>query len=121
MPQLTQTDELRNAAVLIRDHATGVTPGPWKAETHPAHGHRVSTADDTSWVAWTGEHNEENSDRDASWIALLHPGVGAALAKLLDDCAELHEPHTPGNLIGFVPRGCQWCADEDFPCSDMRN
>lgn len=50
------------------------------------------------------------------------PGPAAEpMAKLLEDCADLHEPHVPGQLIGYVPPGCQWCADEDFPCADMRN
>jgi hypothetical protein len=42
------------------------------------------------------------------------------LAKLLEDCADLHEAKLPGHR-GQVPPGCQWCADEDFPCLDMRN
>lgn len=45
----------------------------------------------------------------------------APIIKLLENCAELHEEHEPGRLLGIVPPGCQWCADEDFPCSDMRN
>ena len=51
----------------------------------------------------------------AALIATREP-----LAKLLEDCAELHEAHEPGPL-GTIPPGCQWCADEDFPCADMRN
>lgn len=44
----------------------------------------------------------------------------APLAKLLEDTAELHEPKLHGHA-GRIPPGCQWCADEDFPCLDMRN
>ena len=121
MPLMTPAEELRSAAEMIRRHATDVTAGPWKSEASVAHGHRVGTTNDTSWVAWTGEHREENSAQDADWIALLHPGVGLALAKLLDDCAELHEPHTCDKHEGCAPLGCQWCADEDSPCADVRN
>lgn len=42
------------------------------------------------------------------------------VAKWLDDVADLHEPHEPGHA-NLVQSGCQWCADEDWPCSDMRH
>jgi hypothetical protein len=56
----------------------------------------------------------------AAYIAAMGPNVGALLAKLLDDCADLHEAKLPGHR-GQVPPGCQWCGDEDFPCADVRN
>jgi hypothetical protein len=46
--------------------------------------------------------------------------VWEPLAKLLEDSAELHEPKLRGHA-GLIPPGCQWCADEDWPCLDMRN
>lgn len=85
---MTPAEELRIAAEYIRRHADGVTPRPWKSEATRAHGHRVGTADGSNWVAWTGEHGEDNSARDADWIALMHPGVGLALAKWLESAAE---------------------------------
>ncbi|MCF0086630.1 MULTISPECIES: hypothetical protein [unclassified Streptomyces] len=85
---MSPSDELRSAATLIRLHADGVTSGPWKSEATVTHGHRVRTVDEASWIAWTGDYGEEKSARDADWIALMHPGVGTALAELLDTAAE---------------------------------
>ena len=42
------------------------------------------------------------------------------LAAWLETTAYLHEAHVPGS-DGQTPPGCQWCADEDFPCADMRH
>lgn len=65
--------------------------------------------------------------RDIAWDLLFnvvprHPLAGLAdgVAKWLDDVADLHEPHQPG-CRGRVTPGCQWCGDEDWPCSDMRH
>ena len=38
------------------------------------------------------------------------------LADWLDEVAQLHEPDT--NARGY---GCDWCGDEDWPCSDTRH
>lgn len=56
----------------------------------------------------------------ATYIAAMGPPVALAIAKSLDDTRELHEPKLRGHA-GAIPPGCQWCADEDFPCLDMRN
>ena len=45
----------------------------------------------------------------------------APLAKLLESVTELHEPNVCGKHEGCGHSDCQWCADEDFPCADMRN
>jgi hypothetical protein len=87
MTLLTPADELRAAAHLIRRHADGVTPGPWKSEASVQYGHRVGAADNSAWVARTGDRDEEHSARDADWIALMHPVLGAALAEWLDGTA----------------------------------
>jgi hypothetical protein len=54
----------------------------------------------------------------ARYIAAMHPGVGEALAALLTSTAALHEQPTHR---GQTSPGCQWCADEDWLCSDMRH
>lgn len=47
----------------------------------------------------------------AALIAAREP-----LAKFLRELAALHEHDArPGH------GGCQWCADEDWPCNDVRN
>lgn len=78
---------LRAAAVKLRQTAQPATPGPWKVDSSIPYGHRVGSTDDADWVAWTGEHGEDNSPEDAAWIALMHPGVGSALADWLDEAA----------------------------------
>ncbi|MGC4925600.1 hypothetical protein [Streptomyces sp. DT117] len=81
-------DQLRAAARKLRAAALAATAGPWAAEpgTIP-HGHRVGTADASDWVAWTGAVTEEKSEADAAYIALMHPGVGLALATWLESTA----------------------------------
>ncbi|KAB1146787.1 hypothetical protein F7R91_14500 [Streptomyces luteolifulvus] len=52
----------------------------------------------------------------SSTAALI--GARLPLAELLESAAELHEANPPHR---GVPRpGCQWCADEDWPCADTR-
>ncbi len=109
-------DELRTAAKKIRSLATAATPGPWAQTGIGDYGWTVSFAHpDTG--AETADSDQGRADAD--YIAAMGPTVGAALAQLLDDCAELHEANPPHR--GQPRPGCQWCADEDFPCADMRN
>lgn len=42
-------------------------------------------------------------------------GLADPVAKWLERVAGLHEAETD-----MRTPGCQWCADEDWPCSDMR-
>lgn len=44
-----------------------------------------------------------------------------ALADWLDETAALHEPQVCEKHEGCAPLGCDWCADEDWPCSDARH
>ena len=99
-PAVTPVDELRAAAALLEERAQAATPGPWLAEHHKDHGHRVGTVDQTDWVAWTGEHGEDGSFEDARFVAVMHPGVGISLAKLFQKTADhmqfgTDSPHHP--------------------------
>lgn len=87
---------LRQAAEKLRSAATNATSGPWIV--HEAHGFlRVdnnrghSGADLPEWNRDTAEY-----------IALMHPGVGAALADWLENTAiKLHHsthPEWQGNV-----------------------
>ena len=128
----TPADELRAAAEKLRALAAAATPGPWRDhDTHLGQYGYAATVlsgegNDTDLRAWLPSMSQtpwdetRNAWPDAAYIATMHPLVGLALAKLLEDCAELHEAKLPGHR-GQVPPGCQWCGDEDFPCSDMRN
>lgn len=53
--------------------------------------------------------------------ALICPAAADALADWLDSTSGLHEPQLCDKHEGCAPLGCQWCGDEDFPCTDMRH
>ncbi|WP_329390140.1 hypothetical protein [Streptomyces sp. NBC_01716] len=77
-------DELRTAAALLRARATTATPSPW---TQTGIG-------DFGWYIDGPGIETADSDQgraDADYIALMHPGVGAALADWLDRMADANE------------------------------
>lgn len=49
--------------------------------------------------------------------ALFPPAAALALAEWLWETAGLHEQ---GRHRGETLADCQWCADEDWPCADVR-
>lgn len=59
----------------------------------------------------------------AAYATAMDPLTGKLLAKLLRDCAMLHDPTVCTKHEGcqHKPLGCSWCGDEDFPCQDVRN
>lgn len=82
----TPAETIRQAARLMRERAEAATPGPWAvAEPTEREGHRVGTADERDWVAWTGDLEEEFSPADAANIASWHPLVALAVAEWLDN------------------------------------
>ncbi|MFD5938302.1 hypothetical protein [Streptomyces griseus] len=95
----TPADQLRAAADLLREAAGHATPGPWR--THDTHlggvgGHTATVLtdrpnlNDTELIAWLPTMSHElwdearNAWRNAGWMALVHPGVGLALAAWLE-------------------------------------
>ena len=52
----------------------------------------------------------------SSGMLTVRADLDAPLAKLLRDTAAFHE-HDDRPGYG----GCDWCGDEDWPCSDVRN
>jgi hypothetical protein len=102
MPDQTPAQTLRDAATRLREAATAATLGPWR--THDTHlnqgGHTatVLTARDdlnkTELVAWMPTWSHEpwtdggNAWNNAAYGALMHPGVGLALADWLDKAAK---------------------------------
>ena len=91
-PHPGPADELRAAAQLLRERATApyVQPGPW--HVHEAYGFlRVDNDRDKTSEAWTvksGADVAEENRGTAEWIALMHPGVGEALADWLEATAD---------------------------------
>lgn len=93
---------LRGAAELLREAAGHATPGPCR--THDTHlggvGSHTATVltdrpnlNDTELIAWLPTMSHEpwdetrNAWRKAGWMALMHPGVGLALAAWLEGWA----------------------------------
>lgn len=112
-------DELRTAATALRSLTADATGGPWTADDPNTrwgddHDHRI-IGGGKILATYSNEHN---GPLNAMYAAAMGPNVGAAIAQLLDHCAELHEANPPHR--GQPRPGCQWCADEDFPCADMR-
>ena len=93
-PEPTAPDpaaRLCEAAALIRKHATDATPGicpgyvrsavrhvARNCDIHCGHDEHYEGPDEAIWDRYN----------DAPWIALVHPGVGEALAAWLESVAE---------------------------------
>lgn len=72
--------DLTRAAARIRTLAGVATPGPWEAD-----GSEIQTPYALCWVGETcASDGGDSGDVNASYIAAMHPGVGLALADLLD-------------------------------------
>ncbi|MFD5564500.1 hypothetical protein [Kitasatospora griseola] len=89
---MTPEQTLTTAAQKLRAAATAdyVQPGPW--HIHEAYGFlRVDNDRDKSREAWTvksGADLAEENRNTAEYIALMHPGVGLAVAALLAEEAD---------------------------------
>lgn len=112
--------------------ARAATPGPWvQAEGTGPLGHRVGTADESDWVAWTGEIAEGRSEADATFIAAHDP---ARVLREIDAKRRLLAPHKPGLNPGMdsddndpstwlpVCSTCQTTIAHpgDWPCESVR-
>ncbi|MCX4596149.1 ead/Ea22-like family protein [Streptomyces sp. NBC_01549] len=95
----TPADELRTAAQTLLDLAKAATPGPWRQhDTHLGQYGYTATVlsgegNDTDLRAWLPSMSQKPWDEtrnvwpDAAYIAAVHPGVGLALADLLQAVA----------------------------------
>jgi hypothetical protein len=110
----TPADELRGAAEKLRSLATDATPGPWRQhDTHLGQYGYAATVlsgegNDTDLRAWLPSMSQEPWDEtrnvwpDAQYIAAMHPGVGAALAELLETAAEYVADDSPTHPTHLV-------------------
>jgi len=106
-------ETLTNAAKLLRERAAVATAGPWVASTVRSpratvtsgiYSHAHPAGSTASEVAASGRKGRgcggvTNPD-NAAWIALMHPGVGLALAELLETAATYYTPgvHHPTHV-----------------------
>lgn len=84
--------ELRAAAQLLREHAAAATPGPWRTRgDYPETVYSDTASGIVDVIAgsrWGGEASVFDNEHDAAWIAVMHPGIGEALADWLDATAD---------------------------------
>ncbi|MFJ2374996.1 hypothetical protein ACIOZL_19635 [Streptomyces sp. NPDC087769] len=83
----TPADELRAAATQLRGHAEAahqVSPGPWSHDDECAYSRNKLIVADRSCASDNGNPEQV---RDLPYIALVHPGVGFAIADWLDETA----------------------------------
>ena len=89
--QTTPADELRAAADKLRTLAAAVPPQPWTDDGIGDYGFTVAMGqfglNSNGFVLDTRDDSEQGRSL-AAYIAVMHPGVGAALAELLDTAAE---------------------------------
>ena len=95
---------LRRAATILRERAEAATPGPWEANMHsPDMGGRHGW--DLRGPRNLGPLGAVVSARmlsgNAHYIATMHPGVGLAIADLLDCVAE--DAESNDEFDGFDP------------------
>jgi hypothetical protein len=86
----------------MRERAEAATPGAWEPSSDPEHGHRVSSAIDGAWVAWTGDPDDERCPEDAAHIASWHPGAALAVADWLDIEAGILEKNLADPARGWA-------------------
>ncbi len=82
-------EDLRRAAVLLRQRAKAATPGPWRYDPDMLdNGAILSDAPDVNpgWGCLVGDTRNLGGE-DCRWIATVDPAVGLALADLLDELA----------------------------------
>jgi hypothetical protein len=97
---MTALDDLREAARLLRDRAQAATPGPWEHTEHGQGGSFMGCGQVITWgdgveggniAAPSGDlypRGGYSPSEDMAYIATVHPGVGLALARLLDEHAD---------------------------------
>lgn len=90
MTTLIPAEELRAAAAKIRKLAADAEPGPWHVHEYLTdHEAGIGTEPGGDDIAGGGyEGGGVQRLTDAHYIAAMHPGVGTALADLLDDQAD---------------------------------
>lgn len=78
-------DDLRSAAQVLRERAEAATAGSWHADAWEIYSGHVGGL----WVAESCDTDDPpRAEGNGRYIATVHPGVGLALAQLLDEHAD---------------------------------
>lgn len=123
---MTAAEELRKAAALL----AADLPEDFRAEPRLVYTDSESRDgiafcaehpdDDPLWEYSACDYCEVIETHNVQLAELLFALLRARkpLAAQLLETEDLHEEATHR---GVTRQGCQWCADEDWPCSDMRH
>ena len=92
MTHTDPTTRLRQAAATIREHlaAPDLTAGPWLSLDNGDRVLRNQPGDEDQAPVYVVNEPMSNG-ANAAWIALMHPGVGEALAAWLEKAAHAHQ------------------------------
>jgi len=82
---MSATDELRQAAQTLRERAAQATTGPWTPEYSKPSGHVVLDPGSRNALDSVARATHYRDSSDARYIATMLPGVGLALADLLEE------------------------------------
>ncbi|SEN89540.1 hypothetical protein, partial [Nonomuraea pusilla] len=130
----TLSDELRQAARLVRENARGTAAGPWKAApvwspdaavTSAVYSHAYPTGTPESEVVASGQKRYRKGGLrnpcNARWIALMNPDLAEPLASWLEETARNAHNHQPAPdyVEGLDVEWCLGCQDEE--CEGLRN
>ncbi len=136
---------LREAAALIRRLAADATPGPWhrplNTRTRSSVRAPLPEGERGEWLdgidPFTGQREHctvatipiwsnnkfvrQRGGRDLEWIALMHPGIGEALAAWLERAADVSEDTLHDVHAGYPdddPDEEPECMDDCGACAD---
>ncbi len=88
---MSEVGRLREAAKVLRERAEAAPPGPWGTQAGtsglPADGPTTYTLTAPTGDIATGEYDRHDGCA-LDYAATMHPGVGLALADLLDGLAD---------------------------------
>lgn len=109
----TAVDELRAASARLRELAGRTTDAPWSTAWNGQQ-YELRGPDEAAYpiAEWTyainttepkvSEERAECDTADADWIATLHPGIGLALAELLETAADYVADDSPNHPTHVV-------------------
>lgn len=127
---LTPAEELRAAAVKLREMAKSATPGPWATADCELYPRWIisegATEGESSYAAEVAKsyHDDDGlaiSDADWQWMAFASPVLAEPLAAWLEETARTAGDHQQMADYAGLPhhRWCYGCQDDE--CDGLAN